>query len=180
MFPREPIDDGPSVLEIPFVLVAVEFPKTKLFEVMVIVVSHLQPTLVFGYDPILKAVTGVPRVKVHFADGSRVVSGVCEKLRPRLNPDLVIVPTDSMEIVGDAVFDRVHSGEQGSPRRDAYGRGGIGSVVSSPVVSDPIYVWSVDEVRAVATQKIRTKLIGENEHDVGAVGHWKLLMSDRL
>jgi hypothetical protein len=140
---------------------------------VIIVVSYLEPTLVLSYDPILKAVTGVPRIEVHLADGSRVISGICEKLRPRLNPDFVVVPSDSMEVVGDAIPDRVHSGEQGSARRDAHGRCGIGAIVSSPIVSDPVYVGSVDKVRAVATQKIWTKLVGENEHDVGTIGHWE-------
>ena len=69
MFRGKTVDDSASVLEVTFMFVAVEFPETLLLQVVVIVVTHLQPSLFFGDHPALKSVAGVPRVEVHLSNG---------------------------------------------------------------------------------------------------------------
>ena len=69
MLPGKTVDDCASVLEVTFMFVAVEFPETMLLQVVVIVVTHLQPSLVFGDHPVLKSGAGVPRVEVHLSNG---------------------------------------------------------------------------------------------------------------
>jgi len=69
MFPGKTVDDCASVLEVTFMFLAVEFPETMLLQVVVIVVTHLQPSFVFGDHPVLKSVAGVLRVEVHLSNG---------------------------------------------------------------------------------------------------------------
>ena len=166
-----------SIRDVVAVLVPRQLAESALLQVVVVVVADVGPELVLADDPVLEAVPGVPRVEVHLADRGGVVARRGEYLGPRADSRVVVVGPDGVQIVGDAVLDGVHAGEQRRPGRHAQGRSGVGVVVADAVVGDPVDVGGVDEVCAVAAQEVAPELVGEEEDDVGRSAHCRSLRS---
>ena len=165
------VRDCTPILEVTLVFGAVELSEASLFEVVVIVVADMEPAFVLGSDAVLETVAGVPRVEVHLADAGRVVSGVGKDLRPRPYAYLVIIAAHRVQIVGDAVADGVHAGQQRGARWDTHRRRGVGAIVSHPLAKNPVDVGCVDECRVLAAQEVGPELVRENEDDVGLPVH---------
>ena len=84
MLPWDVVYDGALVLVVTCHLVTVQLAKAARIQVVVVVIAHLQPALVFAHNAVLEATPLVPGVEVHLADAGRVVPTLIQYLGPRL------------------------------------------------------------------------------------------------
>ena len=109
MFPWDVVKHRALVLVITIHLVAVQFTETVLFQVVVVVVSDMQPPLVFAYHSVLKTATLIPRVEMHLPNPGGVVSRVVQNLRPSPHPCLTPIRPQVLRIIRDPVADGIRT-----------------------------------------------------------------------
>ena len=112
VLPRQVMNDGAPVLEVAFVLVSVQLSEAPLSQVVEVVVADVQPALVLAGHAVLEPVKFVPGVKVHLADGGRVVAALRQEVGPCRNAGFGVIGAHAMEIVGDAIAQGIHACEE--------------------------------------------------------------------
>ena len=108
---------------------------------------------------------------MHFADGRGVVALAVGQFGPGVDAAVRQIRAQPLAVVSHAVADRVHSGEQTGPRGHADGMGGVGFLETDAPAGQTVDVRRLNEIGAVAAQKIRAELVGHQKEEVGTVGH---------
>ena len=166
MLPRNVVKHRSLVLVVAGHLVAVQLPQAVPAQIVVVIVTDLEPPLVFADNAVLEATPFVPRIEVHLADSGGVITGFSKDFGPGPNPRLSPVGAQILQVARHPVADRVHAGEQGGPGGHADWRTRERVCVAHAVFCDGIDVWSVEPVGAVAPGKVGPELVGKEEDDV--------------